>query len=137
MINGPIYRAYYTFCIISSYCKIPFWQCFGPHPLTSALTNTQQPPTRKKASIQLLGEGQVAPGVTFAELKKRRTKLAAALPDNSVAIVPSAPQRYVTGVIPYPYRQDADFYWLTGIMQPGVAVLHKRQNAGVLLAAGS
>jgi hypothetical protein len=83
--------------------------------------------------MQLLAEGEVAPCVTFAELEKRRTRLATALPDNSVAIVPSAPKRYVTGVIPYPYRQDADFYWLTGITQPGVAVLHKRRRAGVPL----
>lgn len=38
-------------------------------------------------------------------------------------MVASAPQAYMTGMIPYPYRQDADFLYLTGVCQPGVALI--------------
>jgi hypothetical protein len=86
-------------------------------------------------SVQLLHEGEIAPGLTLAELKLRRRQLAAKLPDDSVAIIASAPQRFVTGIIPYPYRQEADFYWLTGITQPAVAILHKGRGAGVPLCS--
>jgi hypothetical protein len=37
----------------------------------------------------------------------------------------------MTGVIPYPYRQDADFYYFTGINQTALAMFHKRSGQGV------
>lgn len=50
--------------------------------------------------------------------------LAGMLPSSGLAVLQAAPQVFVTGVIPYPYRQDADFQYFTGITQPGaVAVL--------------
>ena len=83
--------------------------------------------------MQLLGKDEVAPGITFAELARRRADLAAALPDNSVALLPGAPQRFMTGVIPYPYRQDADFRYFTGLTQEGLAMFHKRTGTGATL----
>jgi hypothetical protein len=63
---------------------------------------------------QLLGPDELAPGLAAAEFAARRRALARAMPPASVAIIPAARQQFVTGVIPYPYRQDADFMYLTG-----------------------
>ena len=81
-------------------------------------------------ALQLLAPGELAPGVHADEFAARRQRLAAMLPPQSLAIVPSAPTRYMAGVIPYPYRQAADFYYLTGVRQEGVAMLHKGRDEG-------
>lgn len=72
---------------------------------------------------QLVGPGEVAPGISGTEFRSRRRALAEAMPPGAVAVVASAPQAYMTGMIPYPYRQDADFLYLTGVCQPGVALI--------------
>ena len=85
--------------------------------------------------VQDLLEGEAAPGISFAELAARRARLCEALPDHSLTLLPSAPQRFMTGVIPYPYRQDADFYYLTGLTQEGLAMFHKRTGLGARTCA--
>ena len=99
------------------------------------------------ANAQSLAEGELAPGLSAAEFADRRARLARLLPPGSVAIVPGAAKNYRTGAIPYPYRQvrvcfaalpenthasssyawaapqDADFLYLTGIVQQAVAVI--------------
>lgn len=67
---------------------------------------------------QLLQPGELQPGVTAAEFAARREHLAALLPPGGLAVLPAAPLVYMAGVIPYPYRQSADFLYLTGIAQP-------------------
>jgi len=68
---------------------------------------------------ELLQHGEIQPGITSFEFSQRRHQLAHQLPEGGVAILQSAPQTFMAGVIPYPYRQDADFQYLTGIIQPG------------------
>lgn len=75
--------------------------------------------------MQVLKADEVAPGITFQELQTRRDALAALLPVGAVALVPSATQHFKSGVIPFPFRQDADFLWLTGVQQQGLAIFHK------------
>jgi Xaa-Pro aminopeptidase len=70
--------------------------------------------------------------VQAEEFARRRAALAALLPPDSVAIVPAQAVTFVTGVIPHPYRQDADFAYLTGVQQQAVAVI----AAGGAAAAG-
>jgi hypothetical protein len=72
---------------------------------------------------ELLGPGELAPGLHFTEFQQRRQHLANVMQPGSLAIVPAAAVSYITGVIPYPYRQDADFLWLTGLQQQAVAVI--------------
>lgn len=46
------------------------------------------------------------------------------LPEKSMAIFAAAPVKMMTDVVPYPFRQDADYLYITGCQQPGgVAVL--------------
>ncbi|EFN53170.1 hypothetical protein CHLNCDRAFT_136970 [Chlorella variabilis] len=66
----------------------------------------------------LLQPGELQPGVSAAEFASRRDRLAGMLPPGAVAVLPAAPLVYMAGVIPYPYRQSADFLYLTGITQP-------------------
>ncbi|MFY9551994.1 MAG: aminopeptidase P N-terminal domain-containing protein [Thermoanaerobaculia bacterium] len=55
--------------------------------------------------------------------KARREKFLAQLPPKSVAILRSAPMRTMSNDVEYLYRQDSDFYYLTGIDQEDVTVV--------------
>jgi Xaa-Pro aminopeptidase len=73
---------------------------------------------------QLLQEGEITPGITSAEYISRRERLLELLPKNSLAIVASAPVKMMTDVVPYTFRQNADYLYITGCTQPGgIAVL--------------
>ncbi|QWF71342.1 Xaa-Pro aminopeptidase [Methylomonas paludis] len=49
-----------------------------------------------------------------SEFKKRRTALMQQIGIGNIAIIASAPQRTRNRDVHYPYRQDSDFYYLTG-----------------------
>ncbi|KAL5700786.1 Xaa-Pro aminopeptidase [Ranunculus cassubicifolius] len=73
---------------------------------------------------QLLKEEEMTPGITIDEYKLRRKNLLELLPKNSLAIFAAAPVKMMTDVVPYNFRQDADYSYITGCQQPGgVAVL--------------
>ncbi|XP_028100846.1 intermediate cleaving peptidase 55, mitochondrial isoform X2 [Camellia sinensis] len=73
---------------------------------------------------QFLKEGEITPGITSEEYILRRKRLLEILPDKSLAIVAAAPVKMMTDVVPYTYRPDADYLYITGCQQPGgVAVL--------------
>jgi Xaa-Pro aminopeptidase len=57
----------------------------------------------------------VQPAV-FAE---RRRQLLAALGPDAVAVFPAAPERTRSNDVEYRYRQQSDFYYLTGFAEPG------------------
>jgi Xaa-Pro aminopeptidase len=83
----------------------------------------------------LLGVPAAASAVDFPPLeppaalfRAHREKFLAKLPPNSIAILRAAPARTMSNDVRYPYRQDSDFWYLTGIEDPeSVAVL--RPNA--------
>lgn len=89
--------------------------------------------TRKLADIgqptpashpQLMKEGEITPGITAEEYIGRRERLLELLPEHSLAIIASAPVKMMTDVVPYTFRQDADYLYITGCQQPGgLAVL--------------
>ncbi|KAJ0980570.1 hypothetical protein J5N97_008825 [Dioscorea zingiberensis] len=73
---------------------------------------------------QLLAEWEITPGISCDEYISRRKRLLELLPEKSLAIIASAPVKMMTDVVPYPFRQDADYLYITGCTQPGgVAVL--------------
>jgi Xaa-Pro aminopeptidase len=58
------------------------------------------------------------------EFARRRRHLMRLMGRDSIAILPAAPMRHRNGDVEYPYRQDSDFYYLTGFREPeAVAVL--------------
>ncbi|KAG2424574.1 hypothetical protein HXX76_014454 [Chlamydomonas incerta] len=79
---------------------------------------------------ELLAPEQLTPGVTAAEYAARRRQLSELLPPGSIAVLPSASTTYMAGVIPWPYRQDPDFYYLTGLTQHGLAIITASRAPG-------
>ncbi len=56
--------------------------------------------------------------MTQKEFQRRRRQLMELMGEDSVAILPAAPVRYRNRDVEYPYRQDSDFYYLTGFPEP-------------------
>lgn len=86
---------------------------------------------RGDAGFTQVAAGELTPGITATEYAARRRALAASMPVGALAVLAAAPTVYMTGVIPYPYRQHADFLYLTGLTQPGAAMtLHRTGDGG-------
>jgi len=66
----------------------------------------------------LLQKGEIQPGITMREFEDRRKRFADRMDPGSFAIIGSSPTTYMSGIIPYPYRPNAGFQYLTGIIQP-------------------
>ncbi|HEY3204922.1 MAG TPA: aminopeptidase P N-terminal domain-containing protein [Thermoanaerobaculia bacterium] len=60
-----------------------------------------------------------------AAFKARREKFMAQLPPKSIAILRSAPLRTMSNDVEYLYRQDSDFYYLTGIAEEDVTAVFR------------
>ncbi|EME27474.1 X-Pro aminopeptidase [Galdieria sulphuraria] len=71
----------------------------------------------------LLAPGEIIPGITATELKKRRQDLLKSLPNNSMALFPAASEKFMSVDVPYPYRQSSDLFYLSGLTQPNVVLL--------------
>ncbi len=56
--------------------------------------------------------------ITAQEYNRRRRDLMAQMAANSIAIIPSAPERKRNRDIEYPYRQDSDLHYLCGFPEP-------------------
>ncbi|XP_071028169.1 xaa-Pro aminopeptidase 3-like isoform X2 [Oncorhynchus clarkii lewisi] len=79
--------------------------------------------------------GEVTPGLTQTEFDLRRQRLASlievqadrlgptASSNKHLVIVLSHPIRYMTNDIPYPFHQNQDFLYLTGILEPDSALV--------------
>ncbi|KAF7137333.1 hypothetical protein RHSIM_Rhsim07G0241000 [Rhododendron simsii] len=77
-----------------------------------------------KGQTQWIKEGEITPGITIEEYISRRKRILALLLDKSLAIIVAAPVKMMTDVVPYTYREDTDYSYITGYQQPGgVAVL--------------
>ena len=59
-------------------------------------------------------EGKITPGITTEEYISRRKRLLELLPEKSLVIISAAPVKMMTDVVPYTFRQDADYLYLTG-----------------------
>ncbi len=86
--------------------------------------------TRILPVLALLAAASVSAALDFAPLtpdpaafQARREKFMAQLPPHSVAILRSAPMRTMTNDVEYLYRQDNDFYYLTGILEDDVTAV--------------
>jgi Xaa-Pro aminopeptidase len=65
-----------------------------------------------------------APTVSQEEFARRRRQLMRIMGRDAIAIVPAAPVRHRNNDVEYAYRQDSDFFYLTGFGEPAaVAVL--------------
>jgi len=68
------------------------------------------------------------------EFARRRKRLMQAMGANSIAILPTAPERQRNRDVDYPYRPDSDFFYLTGFPEPeAVAVLVPGREQGAYI----
>ena len=68
------------------------------------------------------------------EFAARREQLMRMVGEGGIVILPSAPIRMRSRDVEYRYRQDSDFYYLTGFAEPdSVAVLAPGRNNGEYL----
>ena len=68
------------------------------------------------------------------EFDKRRRQLMSMVGEGGIVILPSAPVRTRSRDVEYRYRQDSDFYYLTGFAEPqAVAVLVPGRDSGEYL----
>ncbi|CAI9103579.1 OLC1v1002090C1 [Oldenlandia corymbosa var. corymbosa] len=86
----------------------------------------------------LLREGEITPGITADEYLSRRKRLLELLPSNSTAIISAAPVKMMTNVVPYTFRQDADYLFITGCQQPGgLAILSHDRGLSMFMPEAS
>ncbi|XP_024019900.1 intermediate cleaving peptidase 55, mitochondrial, partial [Morus notabilis] len=72
----------------------------------------------------LLKGGELTPGISSEEYVLRRKNFLELLPEKGLAIIAAAPVKMMTDVVPYTFRQDADYLYITGCQQAGgLAVL--------------
>ncbi|GAB0098845.1 xaa-Pro aminopeptidase 3 [Sergentomyia squamirostris] len=83
----------------------------------------------------LLKTSEVVVGITKDELQQRRRKLLESIarssakaetnPKNHIVVIPSAGKKYISDKIPYVFRQNSDFRYLSGCLEPdSVLILH-------------
>ncbi len=61
--------------------------------------------------------------ITQKEYQTRRRELASRLPTDSIAVIPAASEMLRNGDSHYRFRQDSDFYYLTGFNEPDALLL--------------
>jgi Xaa-Pro aminopeptidase len=61
--------------------------------------------------------------ITNAEYARRRRKLMAMMEPDSIAIIPSARGMHRSRDTEYPFRQDSDFYYLSGFIEPDAVLV--------------
>jgi Xaa-Pro aminopeptidase len=87
----------------------------------------------------LLADGEILPGIGLTELKSRRWKLLESIQNHSfnlekrtgnhTIVIPSATKRYMSDKIPYVFRQNSDFLYFAGCLEPdSVLVLQIDEN---------
>ncbi|PWY97110.1 hypothetical protein BCV70DRAFT_81481 [Testicularia cyperi] len=74
------------------------------------------------------GEGytateQLTPGIPASEYEERRRKLMDRLPDSSVVVAMSGRVKSMSGNIFYKFRQETNFWYLTGFQEPDSALI--------------
>ena len=68
------------------------------------------------------------------EFARRRRNLMQMVGEGGIAILPSAPIRTRSRDVEYRFRQDSDFYYLTGFAEPdAVAVIAPGRDSGEFL----
>ncbi|EQC38679.1 hypothetical protein SDRG_04375 [Saprolegnia diclina VS20] len=73
-----------------------------------------------------LGVGDLVPGISASEFQARRQRAFELMPRDSILILNAAEEKYMAHDIPYDFRQDSHFLYLTGLEEPeAIAVLKK------------
>ena len=84
----------------------------------------------QKSGLHLLDPGtgpvasdQLTPGIPASEYAERRKALMDRLPDDSVVVMMSGRVKNMSGAIFYKFRQETNFWYLTGFQEPDSALI--------------
>ncbi|NIP13759.1 MAG: Xaa-Pro aminopeptidase [Pseudomonadales bacterium] len=61
--------------------------------------------------------------IAAADYRRRRRRLMSLMDEGSIAVLPAAGQRFRNRNTEYPFRQDSDFYYLTGFAEPDAVLV--------------
>ncbi len=67
-------------------------------------------------------------GFDKTDFQERRFRFAEQMYDDSIAFIQSSDRHLMTNDIPYPYRQNNDFYYLTGFNEPGACLVIQKSK---------
>lgn len=76
----------------------------------------------------LIKKGEITPGITAEEYFARRARILSEMPDRSVAIIPGNDILFATSSVFHEFRQDPNFFYLTGFLEPGSALVLYKKN---------
>ncbi|WFD31756.1 intermediate cleaving peptidase 55 [Malassezia sp. CBS 17886] len=71
----------------------------------------------------------LTPGIPAAEYEERRRALMERLPVGSVVVLMGARTKYMSKNIFYSFRQDSNFWYLTGMQEPDAALLLEKNSS--------
>lgn len=87
--------------------------------------------------------GEVVPGIQLCEFKNRRDKLieniishicVTNISKSHIVIIPSSSKVYMSGKIPYVFRQNTDFLYFTGCQDPDSILIITIKNENIATA---
>ncbi|KAJ5594934.1 uncharacterized protein N7459_001142 [Penicillium hispanicum] len=78
----------------------------------------------------LLSPGELTPGITALEYAHRRSRLANKLPKGAVAVLAASEVKYRAPGIFNEYRQDSNFFYLTGFNEPNALAVIANDGSG-------
>nr|CAD7568134.1 unnamed protein product [Timema californicum] len=92
-------------------------------------------------AVLLLGHSLVLPGLRLDEFQKRRSCLMESIyklsskderifNNNHLVVIPSSSKLYMSEKIPYVFRQNTDFLYLSGCLEPGSALVLSGTGGG-------
>ncbi len=67
--------------------------------------------------------------ITTQEFSERRDRLLAQMGEGSLALIPGAGLVFRNSDSHYPFRQDSDFYYLTGFQEPNAALILLKESS--------
>ncbi|XP_046440960.1 xaa-Pro aminopeptidase 3-like [Daphnia pulex] len=110
---------------------VPLKQHLDKNFLDSATTKFSKsyPQPVFESHPNLLKKGEITPLIHKDEYKERRSKLMQKVFQQSdgskanIVVVQSSSKLYMSGKIPYVFRQDSDFFYLTGCLEPDVVLV--------------
>ncbi|KAK4055681.1 aminopeptidase [Microbotryomycetes sp. JL201] len=102
-------------------------QDHGQQPSTSSYLRYGQP--LPSTHPHLLAPGELTPGIQADEYEQRRRRLIQHLEPGAVVVIASARLKYATGKIFYKFRQDSNFWYLTGWEEPDSALVLEKDTS--------
>jgi Xaa-Pro aminopeptidase len=106
-------------------------RCYTVGPsITATLTGQPFPKSHSHLFSNKSNDDAIAVGgFNRDDFMQRRIRFASKMRSNSIAFVQSSDRHMMTNDIPYPYRQNNDFYYLTGFNEPGAClIIQKSRN---------